>query len=152
MIKVVCLGTQPGLGKLYCEIRITGGRLSITGVEGPEHGGDCLGSCGQVIMHEWGFSSYEKGWDAEMVEWFRRVWSLWHLNYMRAGTPKQEAFLRENKIGGDYAKAVEALKAADLYVDGGYKYGSAWLKEELPPHVVQWLKSLPDAESEPAWV
>lgn len=22
MIKVVCLGTQPGLGKLYCEIRI----------------------------------------------------------------------------------------------------------------------------------
>lgn len=40
MIKVVCLGTQPGLGKLYCEIRIAGGRLSITGVEGPKHGGD----------------------------------------------------------------------------------------------------------------
>lgn len=40
MIKVVCLGTQPGLGKLYCKVQINDGNLRITGVEGPKHGGD----------------------------------------------------------------------------------------------------------------
>lgn len=151
MIKVVCLGTQPELGKLYCKIMITGGNLSITGVEGPEPGGDCLGACGQIIIHEWSFSSYENGWDADTVRYFRKVWSRWHLNNMQAGTPKQQAFLRENGIYGDYTKAGRALETAGLYVDNGYRYGTSWLKEELPPHVVQWLSALPEAESEPAW-
>ena len=33
-----------------------------------------------------------------------------------------------------------------------YKYGTAWLKEELPDSVVSFLASLPDAEKKPAWV
>lgn len=34
----------------------------------------------------------------------------------------------------------------------GYKYGSAWLREELPAEVVEFLTSLPDTDKTPAWV
>ena len=34
----------------------------------------------------------------------------------------------------------------------GYKYGTAWLKKEVPEEVIQWLKALPDADKVPAWV
>lgn len=34
----------------------------------------------------------------------------------------------------------------------GYKYGTSWLKEEVPPEVIAWLFDLPDAEVKPAWV
>ena len=34
----------------------------------------------------------------------------------------------------------------------GYQYGSAWLKEEVPQEVIDWLFALPGAEQDPAWV
>lgn len=34
----------------------------------------------------------------------------------------------------------------------GYKYGTAWKKEEVPQDVIEFLMNLPDAEIEPAWV
>lgn len=34
----------------------------------------------------------------------------------------------------------------------GYKYGTSWIKEELPDEVVEFLKSLPDTKVQPAWV
>lgn len=34
----------------------------------------------------------------------------------------------------------------------GYKYGSAWRKEEVPQEVIDWLFALPETEKEPAWV
>ncbi len=34
----------------------------------------------------------------------------------------------------------------------GYKYGSAWLFEEIPADVIEWLFSLPDTDTTPAWV
>lgn len=34
----------------------------------------------------------------------------------------------------------------------GYKYGSAWQKEEVPQEVIDWLFSLPDTKTKPAWV
>ena len=34
----------------------------------------------------------------------------------------------------------------------GYKYGSAWLKEEVPQDVLDFLVSLPDTDKTPAWV
>lgn len=33
-----------------------------------------------------------------------------------------------------------------------YKYGSAWLKEEVPADIVEWLASLPNTDIKPAWV
>lgn len=34
----------------------------------------------------------------------------------------------------------------------GYKYGSAWKKEEVPQDVINWLFNLPDTTVQPAWV
>lgn len=34
----------------------------------------------------------------------------------------------------------------------GYRYGSAWLAEEVPVDVLAFLKGLPDADRAPAWV
>lgn len=34
----------------------------------------------------------------------------------------------------------------------GYKYGSAWLYEEVPTDVLAWLQSLPDTDQKPAWI
>lgn len=34
----------------------------------------------------------------------------------------------------------------------GYKYGSEWLKREVPEDVLQWLHALPDTDIKPAWV
>jgi len=34
----------------------------------------------------------------------------------------------------------------------GYKYGTAWQREEVPQDVLDWLFALPDAERTPAWV
>jgi len=34
----------------------------------------------------------------------------------------------------------------------GYKYGSAWLREEVPQEVLDFLMSLPDTDKTPAWV
>lgn len=34
----------------------------------------------------------------------------------------------------------------------GYKYGSAWLREDVPADILQWLAGLPDSPVKPAWV
>jgi len=34
----------------------------------------------------------------------------------------------------------------------GYKYGHAWLTEEIPAEVIAWLSNLPDTDTTPAWV
>jgi hypothetical protein len=34
----------------------------------------------------------------------------------------------------------------------GYKYGSAWLKQDVPAEVIEFLKGLPDTDKKPAWV
>ena len=34
----------------------------------------------------------------------------------------------------------------------GYKYGSAWLKRDLPSKVIDFLHSLPETKTKPAWV
>lgn len=34
----------------------------------------------------------------------------------------------------------------------GYKYGTAWKREEVPADVIAFLQSLPDTDKKPAWV
>ena len=70
-----------------------------------------------------------------------RLWKLYHLNDMNAGTPEQdeliEAWRQQNDIRGyDYGQACEYLKSIGKYEvehDGKpYKYGSAWLYRAIP--------------------
>jgi len=70
------------------------------------------------------------------------LWERWHLNAMIAGSRAQRDHLEANPPQEPfypvsyYEKACEILKAANLYEDRGYKYGSAWLSEPLPVAVM----------------
>jgi hypothetical protein len=158
-------GTQTA--HLFVNIEWDGKRLSITGVEGPKANGNARGSCGQIIMSEWDLVEYASGWDAETVTKFRDIWERWHLNDMKAGSPAQMAHLEalpkwtygEGGFKSHYEWALAQLSEAGLQPDPNYEhngkpysYGSAWLKEEVPTDVVAWLKALPDADIQPAWV
>lgn len=67
------------------------------------------------------------------------LWVKYHNNDLHAGTPEQESLLREAglRCADDYDKAVEFLKERNMYEvqlkDGTmYKYGTAWLTEDIP--------------------
>ena len=34
----------------------------------------------------------------------------------------------------------------------GYKYGTSWIKEDVPQEVIDWLFALPTTKTQPAWV
>lgn len=92
----------------------------------------------------------------------RNLWRMYHLNNMKAGSPRQRAFLEINKeklSNGEYYKtACELLKEAGLYEDEEYlhpyknevgnttlkpyRYGSAWLKEEIPEKDIEFIRKL----------
>lgn len=142
-------GDTPKLRSVFVTVAYTDGRLSLSGVEGPTANGDALGSSGQCS--DLAVVDYAPGWTAEMVDRLRAEWERWHLNDMRAGSPAQEAWLRANPVKATYPeshydKASEALAAAGLNPDGGYRYGSAWLTEEVPADVLAWLQALPDSD------
>lgn len=79
------------------------------------------------------------------------IWRRWHLNDMRAGSPAQEAFLRDNPIIDRlhyFEAACGALVAAGLQPDPNhihagkpYRYGTAWLMEDLPSDVREEIES-----------
>lgn len=79
-----------------------------------------------------------------------RLWRLYHLNDMHAGTPAQEEALRAHReqegYRGDYDRDCEFLKSVDLYEveyqGQPYKYGHAWLKWEIPEEDLEAIKKL----------
>lgn len=124
----------------FVEIKYENGKLSLHGVIGPMESGNCRGSCGQCL------DKIKAGipkapWTREMVDKLYDIWSRWHLNDMRAGCEHQRALGWKG----------ESFIAKPCPVCG-YKYGTAWLKEEVPANVIKWLFSLPDSEIKPAWI
>lgn len=166
---------------VYAHIKVDdAGELHITGVEGPKHNGNAAGASGQIVMsyrtpEGRARISPAPGWDAATIARFFDVWERWHLNHMKAGSPAQTAWLEANPIPADetrypashYEVASAKLAAAGLNPDPDflysgpnsrpaephpYKYGEAWLREEVPADVLDFLASLPVADMAPAWV
>ena len=124
----------------FVEIVYKNDILSLHGVIGPMRGGNCRGSAGQC-QDEIRKGVPKAPWTKEMVDKLCDIWGRWHLNDMRAGCEHQRAlgWEGESYIG----------KPCPVC---GYKYGTAWLKEEVPSGVIKWLESLPESEIEPAWI
>ena len=122
-------------GRVFVEVRLTVDgskrRLSFVGVEGPEHNGDARGGCGQI--HPVKVKEFAPGWTAPMVGKLNWAWDRWHLNDMRAGCEHQRK-AKEKEVGTPCPTC-------------GYKYGTAWLYEEVPQAVLDWLGKLPRVES-----
>lgn len=162
--------------------------LSICGTEGPKTNGDAVGGSGQIRIPEREMHTYAPGWDRGMLDRLVEIWDRWHLNGMRAGSPAQQAWLRDHPVTvnypeSHYVKASAALAAAGLNPDpnffhptksrdrvivtGGYGvdarieriptfdvpylYGHAWIYEEVPADVLDWLYHLPTAEWPHPW-
>lgn len=168
MNKIMRIGTRPTFRGRRMSVFVRAklgqpGQLSITGVEGPLPSGNALGGCGQIVMHlrePDGLEGFEPapGWTLESVKRLLELWDRWHLNDMRAGSPAQEAWLRDNPVSvkypeSHYEKASEALAAAGLNPDAdGYRYGHAWKREEIPADVIAEIEAFPETDIQPAWI
>ena len=74
-----------------------------------------------------------------------RLWKLYHLNDMHAGTRKQEQALADRFGGVDannYTEQCNYLKSIGLYEDNGYKFGTGWLKYEIPEEDKKEIENL----------
>lgn len=78
-----------------------------------------------------------------------RLWKLYHLNDMHAGTREQEEAVDAWKAKGngyDYTEVCEYLESIGLYeVEHNgrpYKYGHAWLFWPIPENDLEEIKSL----------
>jgi hypothetical protein len=144
LAKTVLIG-RGEYGPVFCSIKFDNGKLSISGVEGPTRNGDAKGSCGQ-ILDSFKIKDYAEGWDHALLVRFLETWQRWHLNDMRAGCEHQRA---EGWVTG---KEHPDGLLCEPCPTCGYKYGSAWLKEDVPIEVVKFLAALPDSQVTPAWV
>ena len=138
MKKVVDCGLADfGLNKrvrayIEIELREEDNTLSICG----EIQGIAYGQCIDEIKKAFGDTN-------STVNILYYWWENYHLNNMHAGTPKQEEAL--NKAGitnwaDDYDICCKYLESIGLLYDNGYKFGSAWLKEEIPSDDLQEIK------------
>jgi hypothetical protein len=70
---------------IFVEVVYDGGRLSITGVEGPLPGGNAIGGCGQICMHmDVDTMTPTALWTKPLLARLLEIWNEWHLNDMRA--------------------------------------------------------------------
>lgn len=125
-----------GFNHVRIEISYKDGRLSLVGDDCPN---GRVSSCGQIvdsIRAEFGH--------LPAVALLCHYWHRWHLNDMQAGLPVQMDYLRAfppaPKDCDWYTSACEALRAVNLYEVDGYKFGHKWIREEVPAHVLEWLR------------
>lgn len=140
------IGKHGGCRRFYITIKFDAdeGRLSLSG---EWHG------CGQNYDDLTDESLVpSEGYEYNDLLKIQSVWKRWHLNDMRAGTPRQEEFVRNWNLSNayDYTTVCKALEEAGLLIDGDYRYGTAWLKEEVPMDILRYLFSLP-AETGNSW-
>ena len=94
--------------------------------------------------------------DDKKAQRMAEIWKRWHLNDRTAGSPAQEQWLREHPIDpkeivypkSHYEEACKRLAAVGLNPDPGftykglpYRYGHAWLREEIPADIKAEIES-----------
>lgn len=89
VIRPATVSVGNGRAGLWVTIEFKGGKLSLTGVEGPRGNGDCAGSCGQTGIDESAVPA--EGYTAAELTRLRDVWERWHLNDMRPYSPEMAA-------------------------------------------------------------
>lgn len=134
--------------EVFVEIVYTDdGELTLHGVVGPWHSGNCAGSCGQIDGELKDINRFHKNWSREKVRELRKVWKERHLNHLHADCIHQADdpdFCRLSQEG--------KLKAPPCPVCG-WTWGRSWAKREVPEDVLEFLlRDLPDSRKIPAWV
>lgn len=91
--------------------------------------GQCLDELQKYFKNNWKFME------------IYRLWKLYHLNDLHAGTIAQEELLKKYGIY-NYEEACDLLKKHNLYEDNGYRYGSGWLYREIPCEDLARIKEI----------
>lgn len=116
------------------EVRLSDDEVfSACGTIGRRCGGQCLDDMLEFLK------------DDEVFVKIYNYWKKYHLNNMHAGTIKQEDAIKEYLNGGkryDYAEVCKYLDGVGLLVDDGYRYGSKWLKRDIPENDLKGIKEL----------
>lgn len=150
--RVFLVGREPDVGDVWVRAsyeEVDGkGRLSLVGVAGPMTNGNARGSAGQIRLADMTIVP-AKGWTDEKVTLLAQTWERWHMNDVTAGSPRQEEYLRTcgrtfpGHPASHYTWASDLLTSAGLNPDhehlhdgAPYRYGSAWLYEEVPGQVL----------------
>jgi len=153
---------------VFCHIQYKDMKLSISGVVSPLKSGNCKGSCGQIydeIIDNLDNFTYAKSWNKAKAFQFVEYWKEFHLNDMQAGCEHQRAEKWEDILIDDTKPRTQDNMAMwTSYKDNkkqgllskpckicGYKYGSKWLKKEVPTNVLIWLNNLPLSDRTPNW-
>lgn len=164
--KIVHIGNLENI-PVFIKIEWNGSNLSITGVEGPDKFGNCSGGCGQIVDN---LSKYipANGLTKQEILKIQSIWKMYHLNNM------QPACEHQRNLGWDKEK-IDPTKDTGWHIDGktanlkswayppighlteecpvcGYKYGTKWLRKEVPQDVIEFLFSLPNTDVQPAWI
>ena len=103
-------------------------------------GGQCLDSLKDYLAYDHTFKT------------IYRIWKLYHLNDMQPGSPQQMAYLNtltRPEYEEFYTWECSKLAEVDLLIDNSYlvegkpyKYGTRWLKAELPQSVIKEIRDL----------
>ncbi len=100
---------------------------------------------GQCLDHLVAFKSLSND---PLFKKLYRLWHLYHLNGMHAGTVKQEQALDEARKAGSrlccYEDSCKYLESIGLLDDDGYRYGSKWLYRAIPEDDLKEIMSLLD--------
>lgn len=97
--------------------------------------GQCLDELKEYFTDNWKFME------------IYRLWKLYHLNNLHAGTIAQEELLKKYCLKlhrgiYDYKEACKILEENNLYNDNGYIYGTDWLYREIPDEDLVKIKEI----------
>lgn len=126
--------------------------LSVTGEiyaphTSPLRGHDAI-SAGQIVDMLAEIVKPAPGWTLDEIAELQATWQRWHLNLMRAGCVHQTTIIREQTAYGPRVDLDATTAHPDNACPAGYRYGSAWLTEELPTNVVARVRELMRDRSE----
>ena len=99
---------------------------------------DCV--CGGQCLDE--VAKYVK---SDKFKRIYRFWELYHLNDMHPGTEKQEEALKAAGLSSwanNYSECCDYLESINLLVDNGYKFGTGWLKRDIPVEDIAEIEKL----------
>lgn len=150
MRKIISFGkidfnnTGKKINEVEIEVSFENDRLSICGSVWNSKktdiimGGQCLDSLKPFFKHNKKFN------------YLFTIWNEYHLNDMKAGSPLQEAFIKNlNLKQYDYESVCKELKNAGLLIDESYihndkpyQYGTAWLFNPIPDSVKNYIQTI----------
>lgn len=131
-----------GIGRKTCAVEVEleltdDGRFTASGTVWNSRHTDCImgGQClDEIYPHLKNNPKFK-----QVYEW----WKKWHLNDMHAGTEKQESALEQAGLTGwanNYTECCKYLESIGLLYDNGYKFGTSWLKREIPNETLLQMK------------